>query len=107
MDEGSISARISRYETGVRQPPFATVERLAAALEVPVTYFYCADECLAEFLIRYESLSRKQKDKVKALVAELGRQFPGNLASSAAVAPFGGGGRGKDTGRNSQSTVGP
>ena len=44
MDEGSSSARISRYETGTHEPPFATAEKLATALSVPALYFYCNDD---------------------------------------------------------------
>lgn len=50
MDEGSSSARISRYETGTHEPPFATAEKLAAMLGVPAAYFYCDDDRLADFL---------------------------------------------------------
>ena len=51
MDETTSSARISRYETGIHEPPFATATNLAMALDVPVAYFYCDDDRLAEFLI--------------------------------------------------------
>ncbi|WP_366938065.1 helix-turn-helix transcriptional regulator [Limnohabitans sp.] len=35
LDESSARARISRYELGVHEPPFATVKLLADVLEVP------------------------------------------------------------------------
>ncbi|MBL0245772.1 MAG: helix-turn-helix domain-containing protein [Rhodoferax sp.] len=53
MDETTSSARISRYETGIHEPPFATAANLATALNVPVAYFYCDDDKLADFLISY------------------------------------------------------
>lgn len=58
LDEGTASARISRYETGVHQPPFEIAEKIAATLNVPAAYFYCADEQVAEMLIRMNRLSK-------------------------------------------------
>jgi transcriptional regulator with XRE-family HTH domain len=71
MDEGSSSARISRYETGIHEPPYATAVNLAAALKVPVAYFYCDDDRLADFLVRYASLKKSQKEQLLALAVDL------------------------------------
>lgn len=71
MDEGSSSARISRYETGTHEPPFATAANLAAALQVPVAYFYCDDDQLAELLVVSTQLTDSQKDQLLALAIEL------------------------------------
>jgi transcriptional regulator with XRE-family HTH domain len=64
LDESCSSARISRYETGIHEPPSATAEKLAAALSVPLAYFYCEDDRLAEILIYYAALADKQKDQL-------------------------------------------
>ena len=71
LDESSSSARMSRYETGVHEPPYATALQLALALKVPVAYFYCDDEQMAEFLIQYNSLDHQDKERLLALVKEL------------------------------------
>lgn len=71
MDETTSSARISRYETGIHEPPFATAANLAMALNVPVAYFYCDDDRLADFLINYASLGEPQKSQVTKLAAEM------------------------------------
>lgn len=73
MDEGSSSARMSRYETGTHEPPFVIAEKLANVLGVPAAYFYCGDDKLAEFLIRYAALGEGQKAKLMAYSAELTR----------------------------------
>jgi len=57
LDESCSSARISRYETGVHQPPFPVAERLAEVLSVPPTYFYCSDSRVAELLLTLFDLS--------------------------------------------------
>lgn len=71
MDEGSSSARISRYETGIHEPPFATAANLAIALHVPVAYFYCDDDRLASFLMQYAALAATQKDQLLTLASKL------------------------------------
>jgi transcriptional regulator with XRE-family HTH domain len=71
MDEGSSSARISRYETGIHEPPFATAVNLAAELKVPVAYLYCDDDRLADLLVRYASMRKAQKEQLFALAVEL------------------------------------
>ncbi len=71
LDEGSSSARISRYETGIHEPPYATAVNLAKVLRVPVAYFYCDDDRLAELLVRYASLRKGQKEQLLALAVEL------------------------------------
>jgi len=74
LDEGSSSARMSRYETGVHEPAFATALNLAEVLKVPVAYFYCDDDRLADFLIQYDGLDQKRKEQVLQLAEELSAQ---------------------------------
>jgi transcriptional regulator with XRE-family HTH domain len=71
LDESSSSARMSRYETGVHEPPFSTALNLAEALDVPVAYFYCDDERLAELLIQYGAFDEPRKKKLLAFAADL------------------------------------
>lgn len=71
MDESCSSARISRYETGVHEPPLITAEKIAAALNVPLVYFYCADDRLAELLIHYAEMSDDLKDQLQLYVKGL------------------------------------
>jgi transcriptional regulator with XRE-family HTH domain len=61
IDEGSSSARISRYETGTHEPPFAIAEKIAQILGVPAAYFYCTDDDLAAIIERYAMLSDEEK----------------------------------------------
>lgn len=76
MDEGSSSARMSRYETGIHEPPFSLAEKLADVLKVPAAYFYCADDQLAELLIGYIALNSVAREQVRLLVASLGATAP-------------------------------
>jgi transcriptional regulator with XRE-family HTH domain len=71
LDEESSSARISRYETGVHEPPFSIAASLAFVLGVPVAYFYCDDDRLADLLVRYSTLSEQAKESVFSFVAAL------------------------------------
>lgn len=71
LDEGSSSARISRYETGTHEPPFATAVNLALVLKVPVAYFYCEDDQLAGLLICYANFDESQRERLIAFAAEM------------------------------------
>jgi len=71
LDEGSSSARMSRYEAGIHEPPFATAKSLGRVLKVPAAYFYCEDDLLAELLIQYEMFDAKRRHQVLNFAAEL------------------------------------
>lgn len=47
LDEGTASARISRYESGVHEPPHETAKMLAEVLGVPTAFFYAENDELA------------------------------------------------------------
>lgn len=51
LDEQTASARISRYESGIHEPPVKTARALAEALGVPLAYLYCDDDRLAEIIL--------------------------------------------------------
>lgn len=62
LDEGCSSARMSRYENGVHEPPFVIAEQIAKALGVSASYFYCSDDHLAEIILNYSNLSEKERE---------------------------------------------
>ncbi|MCL2657878.1 MAG: helix-turn-helix domain-containing protein [Betaproteobacteria bacterium] len=67
LDEATASARISRYETGVHEPPFGLAVKIAKTLHVPTAYFYCEDDELAKVILAWEELSliaRKNVQKI-------------------------------------------
>lgn len=53
LDESSASARISRYETGVHEPSIYTAILLAKELKIPLAYFYCQEDKLANIIIKF------------------------------------------------------
>jgi len=61
LDEGSSSARISRYETGIHEPPFAIIEQMANILQVPTAYFFCEDDKFAQIMLAYFSASKSAR----------------------------------------------
>ena len=68
LDEHTASARISRYETGVHEPPFEIALKLASALSLPAAYFYCEDDDLAEFVLAWGRLSKSERKQLRKLV---------------------------------------
>ena len=71
LEESSSSARISRYESGVHEPPLSFAESLAKVLGVPAAYFYCKDDRLAEIILYYASMSEAQRSELQTKAAEL------------------------------------
>jgi len=61
LDEGCSSARMSRYENGVHEPPFPVIASIAGILKLPVAYFFCDDDRLAEIIRTYSSVSEKTR----------------------------------------------
>ena len=56
LDEGCSSARMSRYENGIHEPPLQIIQLLAKALRLPAAYFYAEDDALAEWIIMFSQL---------------------------------------------------
>ena len=71
LEESSSSARISRYESGVHEPPLSFAESLAKVLGVPAAYFYCSDDRLAEILLYYADMSESQRRDLYIKASEL------------------------------------
>lgn len=72
LDEQTASARISRYESGIHEPPVDTARALASALEVPLGYLYCDDDRLAEIILAVDRLPADEQQKLlEALHARL------------------------------------
>jgi transcriptional regulator with XRE-family HTH domain len=72
LDESSARARISRYELGVHEPPFATVKLLADVLEVPPPYMYCEEQDIADLLLALHKIpSKARKQKLGNLLAQV------------------------------------
>lgn len=67
LDESTASARISRYETGVHEPPFEIAKKIAQVLGVSAAYFYCDDEELATLILMWERLPKAAKKAIKQI----------------------------------------
>lgn len=71
LEESSSSARISRYESGVHEPPLSFAESLARVLGVPAAFFYCKDDRLAEIILHYADMSEAQRCELHMKATEL------------------------------------
>jgi transcriptional regulator with XRE-family HTH domain len=70
MEVEVASPRINQYERGVHEPRSPMVKKLAQALGIPPAFLYTDDELLAKVLLRWPSLTKRQKrELVKALEA--------------------------------------
>ena len=75
IDESASRARISRYETGVHEPPIGTARLLAHALKVPLAYLYCDDDETADLLLKLAALPVAKKESgfvaIKRAITEI------------------------------------
>lgn len=71
LDETTASARMSRYETGVHEPPMEVASRIAQALGVPAAYLYCEDDDLAEVILAWGQLSGEGRARAKQSAVDL------------------------------------
>lgn len=60
LDESCGKTRISRYESGLHEPKIATTQLLATCLKVPLTYFFCEKDEIAELVIKTEQMTEEQ-----------------------------------------------
>lgn len=58
MDEFSASARMNHYEKGRHAPDYRTLKRIAAALKVPVAYFYTESDEHAVLIVKFWRLKK-------------------------------------------------
>jgi len=68
LDESCSSARMSRYENGIHQPPFTLIQKLSVVLGIPAAYFFCADDRLAEIIQAYASSDEHFRQEVLGFV---------------------------------------
>lgn len=71
LDEGTASARISRYESGIHEPNTTFAQRLALELNVPVAYFYAPDDDLAKLILWFGQLNSEQRKSLVEFASEL------------------------------------
>lgn len=64
FDEGTASARMSRYETGVHQPQYETAVDIANVLGIPTAYLYCEDDDLAKVILEWSRLSLADRNEI-------------------------------------------
>jgi transcriptional regulator with XRE-family HTH domain len=67
LDEGTASARMSRYETGVHAPPFGLAIKIAKTLGLPTAYLYCEDDELAKLILAWGLMSKSERKALKVL----------------------------------------
>lgn len=71
LEESSSSARMSRYESGIHEPPLQFVEAIAKVLGISAAYFYCSDDRLAEIIRIYSDLSEAKREALHSAATAL------------------------------------
>lgn len=74
IDEFSASARMNQYERGKHVPDLLTVERVAAVLGIPASYFYARDDDVAEVLRLFGGLTLTKREEAMILLKEMAKK---------------------------------
>lgn len=61
LEVESASARMNRYERGTRVPSVELMERIGNVLNLPLTYFYAADDYEAMLVVLFHQMTDANK----------------------------------------------
>ncbi len=62
---------MNRYEKGIHEPNYGMMQHIAGALGLPVAYFYCDQDQVAELLDIVASLSSEARNQVIQFARQL------------------------------------
>lgn len=68
LDPSVASPRINQYEQGKHTPDTSTLGKLGQVLDVPVAYFFAADDDLADVIATFHRLSPTRKRRLIKLI---------------------------------------
>jgi transcriptional regulator with XRE-family HTH domain len=71
LEVESASARMNRYERGTRVPSVELMERIGNVLNLPLTYFYAADESEATLLVSFHRMSSDDREALLRVAVKL------------------------------------
>lgn len=66
LSEDVVSSRVTRYERGTSEPDFATANKLAKALGVPLAYLLADSDVLADIILAVTRLPPAEQRKIAA-----------------------------------------
>ncbi len=64
LDDFTASARMNRYETGIRTPDYLTAANIAKALSVPLPFFYAETVEMAKHILGFQNTNIEQYSKL-------------------------------------------
>lgn len=71
IEEASASSRMNHYEKSRHEPDFSAIERMAAVLKVPESFFFEKDDQIALLLLSIHQMNPGSRIKVINLVEEI------------------------------------
>jgi transcriptional regulator with XRE-family HTH domain len=64
LDDFTASARMNRYETGIRTPDHLTTANIAKALGIPLPFLYAETDEMAKHILNFDSPKLKSYDNL-------------------------------------------
>lgn len=71
ITQSSASSRMNHYEKGRHIPDMQTLSKLAEELGVPVAYFFCENDDMAELVTIFSKLTDEEKSEYLELVRKV------------------------------------
>ena len=71
IDEATAKSRISHYETGFNIPTLKTLEQLALAMNVPVSWFFCEDDEVELITLLHRQSSEERHKTIQAILGAI------------------------------------
>ncbi|NDV92876.1 helix-turn-helix domain-containing protein [Alteromonas sp. 345S023] len=72
LEPSSASGRMNHYEKGRHTPDLQTLSRIASQLDVPLNYFFCETEELAEINLLLHRLSENKMNSILTWIKSQG-----------------------------------
>lgn len=70
FEVSTAGSRMNHYETGRHLPDYDVAKKMADELNVPVAYFFCDSDEMANLLMSFHKLTAEQRKRVLEFINE-------------------------------------
>lgn len=70
FEQTVASSRMNQYEQGKRVPDFQTLEKMATQLGVPVAYFFCTSDNMAELVTAFGKMTEAEQIELLEVIRQ-------------------------------------
>tara|TARA_Y100001001_G_C8006469_1_gene308187 strand:+ start:875 stop:1195 length:321 start_codon:yes stop_codon:yes gene_type:complete len=71
LEPSSASSRMNHYEKGRHTPDLHTIKRIAEELNLPLCFFFCEEDDIANLVVYIHNLPRQEREALVESVTSL------------------------------------